>query len=76
MQECAVSPRLMSHISKKVENYIFNLFKTGLPPEVVYHNFEHTNQVVQHAFEIGVYSDSLHNQNRYGNYEISSDSES
>jgi len=45
---------LENEFFKKVENYIFNLFKTELPPEVVYHNFEHTNQVVQHAFEIGV----------------------
>jgi HD superfamily phosphodiesterase len=38
---------------KGVENFVFNLFKNELPPQVVYHNFEHTNQVVKHTFEIG-----------------------
>ena len=38
---------------KGVETFIFNLFKNELPPQVVYHNFEHTNQVVKHTFEIG-----------------------
>ena len=38
---------------KNVEYFIFNLFKAELPAEVVYHNFEHTSQVVKHTFEIG-----------------------
>lgn len=39
---------------KNVESFVFNLFKAELPAEVVYHNFEHTSQVVKHAYEIGV----------------------
>ena len=44
---------LKNDFFKGVENFVFNLFKNELPPQVVYHNFEHTNQVVKHTFEIG-----------------------
>lgn len=37
---------------KEVRDYVFNLFKNGLPVEVVYHNFDHTLEVVEAAFEI------------------------
>lgn len=38
---------------KEVRSYVFNLFKNELPTEVVYHNFGHTVEVVNAAFEIG-----------------------
>lgn len=38
---------------KEVRNYVFNLFKNELPNEFVYHNFDHTVDVVNAAFEIG-----------------------
>ena len=38
---------------KEVRGYVFNLFKNDLPSEVVYHNFDHTVEVVNAAFEIG-----------------------
>lgn len=39
---------------KEVETFVFNLFKNELPPNVVYHNFEHTFEVVKNAYEIGI----------------------
>ena len=38
---------------KEVRGFVFNLFKNELPNEVVYHNFDHTLEVVNAAFEIG-----------------------
>jgi len=38
---------------KEVRGYVFNLFKSNLPSAVVYHNFDHTVEVVNAAFEIG-----------------------
>ena len=38
---------------KEVRDYVFNLFKNELPYEVVYHNFDHTIEVVNAAYEIG-----------------------
>jgi len=38
---------------KEVRSYIFKLFKNELPNEFVYHNFDHTVDVVNAAFEIG-----------------------
>jgi len=38
---------------KEVREYVFNLFKNELPNEVVYHNFDHTLEVVNAAYEIG-----------------------
>lgn len=45
---------LESDFFKEVEHFVFKLFKDELPAEVVYHNFEHTSQVVKNAFEISV----------------------
>jgi predicted metal-dependent HD superfamily phosphohydrolase len=39
---------------KEIETFVFELFKNELPPNVVYHNFEHTFQVVKKAYEIGL----------------------
>lgn len=44
---------LKNDFFKEVRNYVFNMFKNELPPEVVYHNFDHTVEVVNAAFEIG-----------------------
>ena len=38
---------------KEVRGYVFKLFKSNLPIAVVYHNFDHTVEVVNAAFEIG-----------------------
>jgi len=38
---------------KEVRGYVFKLFKSNLPSAVVYHNFDHTVEVVNAAFEIG-----------------------
>lgn len=38
----------------KVKKYIFNLYKNSLPPQVVYHNFDHTVQVVEASNEIAI----------------------
>lgn len=38
---------------KEVRSYVFNLLKNELPAEAVYHNFDHTIDVVNAAFEIG-----------------------
>ena len=35
-----------------LKNYVFNLFKTSLPDGAVYHNFNHTVQVVEASLEI------------------------
>ncbi|MBP8792319.1 MAG: HD domain-containing protein [Lutibacter sp.] len=45
---------LENEFFKEVASFVFNLFKNRLSPEVVYHNFEHTSQVVLHANEIGL----------------------
>lgn len=37
-----------------VKSYVFNLFKNSLPIEAVYHNFDHTNQVVEASNEIAL----------------------
>lgn len=42
-----------SKLVNDVKSYIFELFKTQLKPTVIYHNFSHTEQVVNAAFEIG-----------------------
>lgn len=39
---------------KEIEAFVFNLFKNELSPKVVYHNFEHTFQVVKNTYEIGL----------------------
>ncbi|UMB54833.1 DUF5706 domain-containing protein [Lutibacter sp. A64] len=39
---------------KEVAVYVFNLSKSELSPEVIYHNYEHSQEVAKHAFEIGV----------------------
>ncbi len=39
---------------KEVEAFVFNLLKNELSPEVVYHNYEHTFEVVKNANEIGI----------------------
>lgn len=39
---------------KEVEIFVFSLFKNELPTEVVYHNFEHTLQVVKITNEIAL----------------------
>ncbi len=38
---------------KEVSEYVFGLFKNELPPQVVYHNYDHTIQVVNNVIEIG-----------------------
>jgi len=38
---------------KEVSEYIFGLFKNELPPQVVYHNYDHTLLVVKNVIEIG-----------------------
>lgn len=38
----------------EVKNYVFELFKNSLPVEVLYHNFDHTIQVVEASHEIGL----------------------
>lgn len=45
---------LENEVFKDVKSYVFNLFKNSLPSEVVYHNFDHTLQVVEAAYEIAV----------------------
>ncbi len=42
----------MSFIIKKAENYVFELFKNELPKTYLYHNFLHTQRVVESAQEI------------------------
>ena len=44
---------LQNDFFKEVRSYVFNLFKNELPSEAVYHNFDHTVEVVTAAFEIG-----------------------
>lgn len=44
---------LQNDFFKEVRNYVFNLLKNELPAEAVYHNFDHTVEVVTAAFEIG-----------------------
>ena len=39
---------------KEVESFVFELFKSKLSPKVVYHNFKHTQQVVQAVNEIAL----------------------
>lgn len=43
---------LDNEIFKEVKSYVFNLFKNSLPSEVVYHNYDHTLEVVEAAYEI------------------------
>lgn len=43
----------MSDILEKVENYIENLFKKKLSPDLKYHNLSHTKNVVEAAKDIG-----------------------
>jgi len=38
---------------KEVSEYVFGLFKNELPPQVVYHNYDHTLLVVKNVIEIG-----------------------
>jgi len=45
---------LENEILKEVKSYVFNLFKNSLSSQVVYHNFEHTSQVVEAAYEIAL----------------------
>ena len=35
-----------------VKGFVFDLFKNKLPVQAVYHNFEHTTQVVEAVYEI------------------------
>lgn len=42
-----------SALQLKAQEYIINLFKKKLPPQVVYHNYRHTLNVVNAAKEIG-----------------------
>jgi len=37
----------------ELKNYIFALFKESLPSAAIYHNFNHTNEVVEACIEIG-----------------------
>ena len=39
---------------KQVKDFVFNLFKTELPAQVVYHNYNHTIEVVDRAKEIAL----------------------
>ena len=39
---------------KEVQSFVFNLLKNNLSPKVVYHNYNHTHEVVQAVFEIAV----------------------
>ena len=45
---------LENEFFKAVSIYIFNLFKTELPANVIYHNFNHTLNVVSAADEIAI----------------------
>jgi len=45
---------LENEILKEAKSYVFNLLKSSLPSQVVYHNFEHTLQVVEAADEIAL----------------------
>ena len=38
----------------EVRDFVFDLIKTKLPQEVVYHNFSHTSQVVNTVTDIAV----------------------
>ena len=44
---------LENRFFKEVRDYVLNLFKNELPLECVYHNYDHTLEVVEAAFEIG-----------------------
>ena len=39
---------------KEAQSFVFNLLKNNLSPKVVYHNYNHTYEVVQAVFEIAV----------------------
>ena len=39
---------------KKVDNYVFDLFKAGNTEKLLYHNYKHTHDVVEACKEIGV----------------------
>lgn len=39
---------------KEVASFVFNMFKNELSPEVIYHNYEHTFEVVKNANKIGL----------------------
>ncbi|MFD2565109.1 Pycsar system effector family protein [Aquimarina rubra] len=47
----------METILEKAENYVFNLFKNELPKTFLYHNFLHTQRVVESVEEICENSD-------------------
>ncbi|MHA7056924.1 Pycsar system effector family protein [Aquimarina sp. M1] len=47
----------MGTILEKAEDYIFNLFKNELPKTFLYHNFLHTQRVVESVEEISKSSD-------------------
>lgn len=42
-----------SSLFNDVKNFVFELFKTKLKPNVIYHNFSHTEYVANAAYEIG-----------------------
>ena len=42
----------MSDLIKKTEEFVFDLFKTELPNDFIYHNFTHTKRVLKSANEI------------------------
>ena len=54
MNPSIVLVMLENEFFKGIASYVFNLFKNQLSPEVVYHNFEHTQDVVLHANKIGL----------------------
>lgn len=45
---------ISSDLLKQVEEFVFNLIESKLPAEVVYHNYEHTVQVVAAVKELGL----------------------
>ncbi|NLP56574.1 Pycsar system effector family protein [Lutibacter sp. B1] len=45
---------LDNYFFEEVKTYIFNLYKNELPSQAVYHNFDHTLQVVETANEIAI----------------------
>lgn len=47
---------------KEVKVFVFNLFKNELSPKVVYHNYNHTLQVVEASYEIAEAENILENE--------------
>lgn len=45
---------LANNFLKEVESFVFNTYKNKLPQEVVYHNFNHTSEVVKAAYKIAL----------------------